>query len=221
MRIHKEGRKIILCNFTLWAVIAACFILFSDSTVTKSIASAICLVMALFVPYFFRIPSRKEITDNSVIVSPGDGTVVEIVEVDENEVLHERCIRISMFLSIFNVHVTFFPIDGKVIYYKYHPGKYLVAKLPKASEDNEHTSIGMADKDGNRLMFRQIAGLIARRIICYAQEGKHFAQSEQAGIIKFGSRIDIFLPLGSEILVGIGDKLRGQITPVARFKKAE
>ena len=141
-----------------------------------------------------------------------------IQEVEENEYLKEKCLQVSIFMSVFNVHVNYYPVGGKVLYSKHHQGAYIVAAYPKASELNERTSIAVETASGAKILFRQIAGYIARRIVCYAKEGDIAAHCSQVGFIKFGSRMDLFLPLGTELNVKIGDKTRACETVVAKLK---
>lgn len=217
MRIHKEGHIIILVNFLVCASIALCFWLFCNSETTNWIISAIAFSLTLFMFSFFRVPKRDSVVDGNLVISPGDGKIINIKEVYENEFFKEKCIRVSIFLSFFNIHITWFPVGGKVIYYKYHPGKYIIACHHKSSEKNERTTIAIRTESGKVVMFRQIAGVVARRVVCYAKEETDFQQSSEAGFIKFGSRLDIFLPLGTELLVKKGDKVRGQISGIAKL----
>ncbi len=216
-RIHQEGRRIIIVNSLLWLVVAALFFIFCSNLTVNIIVAVFCLGIALFMLRFFRVPEREALEGDNLVIAPGDGRVVDIREVVEDEFFHSKCIRISIFLSVFDVHVTWAPVSGKVIYYNYHPGKYLIAFHPKASELNERTSIGIMTDSGHPMMFRQIAGILARRIVCYAREGERLEQASQAGFIKFGSRIDLFLPLDTEILVKKGDDVTGLETALAHF----
>ena len=217
-RIHQEGRRIIIVNSLLWLVVAALFFIFCSNLTVNIIVAVFCLGIALFMLRFFRVPEREALKGDNLVIAPGDGRVVDIREVVEDEFFHSKCIRISIFLSVFDVHVTWAPVSGKVTYYNYHPGKYLIAFHPKASELNERTSIGIMTDSGHPMMFRQIAGILARRIVCYAREGERLEQASQAGFIKFGSRIDLFLPLDTEILVKKGDDVTGLETALAHFK---
>lgn len=216
-RIHQEGRRIIIVNSLLWLVVAALFFIFCSNLTVNIIVAVFCLGIALFMLRFFRVPEREALAGDNLVIAPGDGRVVDIREVVEDEFFHSKCIRISIFLSVFDVHVTWAPVSGKVTYYNYHPGKYLIAFHPKASELNERTSIGVMTDSGHPMMFRQIAGILARRIVCYAREGERLEQASQAGFIKFGSRIDLFLPLDTEILVKKGDDVTGLETALAHF----
>ena len=146
------------------------------------------------------------------------GKVVLIQEVEENEYLKEKCLQVSIFMSVFNVHVNYYPVGGRILYSKHHEGAYVVASYPKASELNERTSIVVETASGTTILFRQIAGYIARRIVCYAKPGEQAQQCSQVGFIKFGSRMDLFLPLGTELNVKIGDRTRACETVVAKLK---
>ena len=162
--------------------------------------------------WFFRNPKRNIIIDDNVILSPADGKIVDIKEVNENEFFKDDRIKISIFLSITNIHVTRFPISGKIIYNKYHPGKYLLAWHPKSSEKNERTSVVISNNSFGNILYRQIAGAVARRIVNYAKTNLEVIQGEDSGFIKFGSRVDIFLPLNSNISVRKGQNVKGGIT---------
>jgi len=217
MRIHKEGHTIIIVNFLIWAAIAGLCFVFCKNTVVNWIVASVALFLSLFMIWFFRVPVREAVVDDSLVISPGDGKVVNVKEVEENEYFGEKCLCISIFLTFFNVHVTWFPVGGIVKYYRYHPGKYIFAFHPKSSEKNERTTIAICTDSGNELMFRYIAGIVARRVVCYAKENEYFGQNAEAGFIKFGSRLDVFLPLGTEILVKKGDKVSGQTSVLAKF----
>ncbi len=217
MRIHKEGHTIIILNFLIWAVITGLCFIFCKNTVVNWIVAGVALFLSLFMMCFFRVPVREAVIDDSLVISPGDGKVVNVKEVEENEYFGEKCICISIFLTFFNVHITWFPVGGVVKYYKYHPGKYIFAFHPKSSEKNERTTIAIRTDSGKEVMFRQIAGIVARRVVCYAKESEYFGQTSEAGFIKFGSRLDLFLPLGTEVLVKKGDKVAGQTSVLAKF----
>lgn len=165
--------------------------------------------------FFFRVPERTVVPGNDVMTSVADGKVVIIDKVFENEYLKRECIQVSVYMDFFNVHVNYWPIDGNVTYYKYHPGKYMLAFLPKASELNEHSSVAMETPHGE-ILFKQLAGTFARRIVTYAEPiGKSVVKGDQCGVIKFGSRIDMFLPLDSDIKVQLGDCVKGCETVIA------
>ncbi len=166
---------------------------------------------------FFRVPIRRFDPHPDFVLAPADGKVVVVEKTRENEWLGEDCMQISIFMSPVNVHINWYPIDGKIAYSAYHPGKYLVAWHPKSSELNERSSVGMEGRQGHRILLRQVAGVLARKIKCYAEEGKQVRQQDQMGFIKFGSRVDLFLPADSEILVQPGQKTMGGVTALARL----
>ena len=179
--------------------------------------SAIIIFIMAFVMFFFRVPKRNNVPGENVVTSVADGEVVVIEKVFEPEHLKCECIQVSVYMNFFNVHVNFWPISGEVTYYKYHPGKYMLAFLPKASEKNEHSSTAICNEHGE-ILFRQIAGTFARRIVCYSKENYEVERGQQCGIIKFGSRIDIFLPLDADVKVKEGDFTRACETVIAELK---
>lgn len=218
MKVHKEGYNIIAVAFIIAAaVVLGCYYLLGWGLFTQ-ILSGVALVIFAFVVRFFRVPKRTLVVDKDLVVAPCDGKVVLIQEVEESEYLKEKCLQVSIFMSVFNVHVNYYPVSGKILYSKHHQGAYIVAAYPKASELNERTSIAVETASGTRILFRQIAGYIARRIVCYAEAGQKAEQCSQVGFIKFGSRMDLFLPLGTELNVKIGDKTRACETVVAKLK---
>ncbi len=219
MRIHKEGYGIIAKSFGIIASIVLCVFLFLGWGTATKIAVATGLLLFFFIARFFRSPKRVSLIDENAVIAAADGKIVIVKEVEENEFLKERCIQISIFMSIFNVHVNYYPVGGKVLYSKHHHGEYLVAYYPKASEKNERTSIAVETPCGRRILFRQIAGYIARRIVCYAKEGDQANQCSQVGFIKFGSRIDLFVPLDSEIKVKVGDHVRACQSVIAKLSE--
>jgi phosphatidylserine decarboxylase len=180
---------------------------------------AFCLAMlALWVPYFFRDPERAGDRGEKVVIAPADGRLQAIAEVDEPTFVHGRAIRVSTFMNVFNVHVNRYPISGTVVYRHYNPGKFLNAAIEKASLENEQSSIGIESVSGrNRLLVRQIAGLIARRIVTYGAVGDTVEQGARLGIIRFGSRVDVFLPLNSEIKVKVGQNIVAGTTVLAEL----
>ena len=171
-----------------------------------------------FVLYFFRVPSRNRVGGDNVVTSVADGKVVVIDKVVEEEYVKGECIQVSVYMDFFNVHVNFWPVDGEVTYYKYHPGLYMLAYLPKASELNEHTSVGMRTPFGD-VFFKQIAGTFARRIVCHAVPGESVRKADECGIIKFGSRIDMFFPLDADIKVKLGEYVKASETVIAELHK--
>ena len=216
MRIHKEGYRILLNSFLIISSIVIIFYLIAGLSNVSYIATAAGVLLFVFLLRFFRAPVRHPKDEEGTVFAPADGTIVEVKNVFENEYLKCECIQVSVFMSVFNVHINWFPVNGIVEYYKYHPGDYLVAMHPKSSEKNERTTV-VVSKNGNRVLFRQIAGLLARRIVCYAVEGKDVRQGEQVGFIKFGSRVDLFLPLESRVQVTKGQKVKGCNTIIAKL----
>lgn len=170
-----------------------------------------------FVLFFFRVPDRQKVIGDQWVTSVADGKVVVIEKVYEPEHLKCDCMQVSVYMDFFNVHVNFWPISGDVTYYKYHPGKYLLAYLPKASELNEHTSVGIRGNHGE-VFFKQLAGTFARRIVCYAKPGNAEEKGTQCGIIKFGSRIDMYLPLDADIKVRLGEHVKACETIIAELR---
>ena len=218
MIIHKD------CYSTIWKIwlggAIALFLIyyFIPSTVVAYILSTIPLFVMGFVTFFFRVPKRVNAGGDNVVTSVADGKVIVIEKVYEPEHLKRECIQVSVYMDFFNVHVNYWPISGEVKYYKYHPGKYMLAFLPKASELNEHTSTAIRSQYGD-VFFKQIAGTFARRIVCYAKPGSQEVKGSQCGIIKFGSRIDMYLPLDADIKVKLGECVRGSETVIAELKK--
>ena len=176
---------------------------------------SISVVLLVLVLNFFRVPLRKVTINDKNILAPSDGKLVVIEQVQENEYLKEKCIQLSIFMSPLNVHKQWFPINGKVEYTKYHPGKYLVAWHPKSSTENERSTTVISSNNGTKILFRQIAGAVARRICNYANLGQTITQKDEAGFIKFGSRVDVFVPINATIKVKIGDKIIGGQTILA------
>ena len=206
---HKEGYKIILiATFSVGLGIIAVENFVTESWLNK-LLSITLLITYLLILQFFRNPNRKTILNDTAIIAPVDGKVVVIEEVFEKEYFNDKRIQISIFMSPLNVHVTRYPIGGNVRFSKYHPGKYLVAWHPKASEENERTTIVVNNKVFGEVLYRQIAGAMAKRIVNYAKPNQQVVQGEDAGFIKFGSRVDIFLPLNTKILVNLNDKVKG------------
>ncbi len=175
------------------------------------------LTVITFMFSFFRNPIRNIIPDNSIVYSPADGEIVFIDTVFENEDLNRECIKVSVFMSIYDVHVNRYPLGGKIRYTKYHPGRYFIARYPKSSEFNEHHSTVIETPEGTPVLVKQIAGTVARRIICYAKEGWQAIQGNDLGFIRFGSRVDLFLPLDAEILVKMNEKVKGNLSVIARL----
>jgi phosphatidylserine decarboxylase len=218
MKIHKEGYNIIFGTFTLFVLISmASLSLIKEMLFLKYGIILICAALFIFIVRFFRYPQRIISFGPDNILCPADGKVVAIEEVEEKEYFKGKRIQISVFMSPNNVHVNFFPIAGNVVYSKYHSGKYLVAWHPKSSEENERTTV-VIQGEGNRIiLMRQIAGAVARRIVCYAKENQVAEQGGEMGFIKFGSRVDLFLSLDAKVDVKIGQKVTGRTTIIGRF----
>jgi phosphatidylserine decarboxylase len=219
-KIHEEGTKAILITF---AIVAAIVILVNwlwpSQTVWHYILYALVLLVLVMTVRFFRVPIwRKTTIVEDAVLAPADGEIAANEVVMEDEYFHEKRRQISIFMSIYNVHINFFPFDGEVTYYKYHPGKFLVAFKPKSSTDNEHNTIILKDKKGREILVRQIAGFVARRIVCDLQPGDEAVVGEELGMIRFGSRVDVFLPLDAEVNVKMGDKTYGKVTVLAKLK---
>ena len=212
---HKEGEKIILISTTLTVL----FLLLTDSFIStlwlQKTIEIVVLLLLIIVLQFFRNPVRTVTINDNHIISPVDGKVVVIEEVFEGEYFKDKRMQVSIFMSPINVHVTRYPVNGMVKFSKYHPGKFLVAWHPKASEENERTTIVVENKVFGEILYRQIAGALAKRIVNYAEEGTQVVQGTDAGFIKFGSRVDLFLPLGTKINVKLNEKAVGGKTIIA------
>ena len=219
VHIHHEGTTILILLVTaLLLVNAFVWWMFSDIQALTISVSAVSAVFFLLVLNFFRSPKRT-FTGNpeNVVVASADGKVVALEEVMEEEYLHRRVIQLSVFMTVFNVHANWFPVNGEVVYVKHHSGRFLSAYLPKSSTENERSTVVIRTPAGQEILVRQIAGAIARRIVTYAEPGVAALIEDHMGFIKFGSRVDIFLPIGSDIKVKIGDKTIGGITEVAHL----
>ena len=219
-RLHEEGTKAI---FVTLAVVATTVILVNwlwpSQTLWHYLLYAFELVVLILTIRFFRVPIwRKTTIVEDAVLAPADGVIAANEEVMEDEYFHDKRRQISIFMSIYDVHINFFPFDGEVTYYKYHPGKFLLAFHPKSSTDNEHNTIVLKDKKGREVLVRQIAGFVARRIVCDLQAGDEAVAGEELGMIRFGSRVDVFLPLDAEVNVRINHRTVGKETVLARLK---
>ncbi|HEY4629593.1 MAG TPA: phosphatidylserine decarboxylase family protein [Flavobacterium sp.] len=212
---HKEGAQSILIGTVFTAIVLLLSDKFIDTNWIKMSIQIAAFVLLIIILQFFRNPKRNFILNENQILAPVDGKVVVIEEVYEGEYFKEKRIQVSIFMSPINVHVTRYPLSGIVKFSKYHPGKFLVAWHPKASEENERTTVVIENKTFGEVLYRQIAGALARRIVNYAKEGMQVMQGEDAGFIKFGSRVDIFLPLGTPINVVLNQKAVGGKTIIA------
>jgi phosphatidylserine decarboxylase len=218
MKLHKEGYATVIVAFVVLFGLAAGLISVTPSILwLQGILIALPLVIFLRIVYFFRVPKREFIPNNEVILSPADGEIVAIEEVFEEEFLKEKCIQVSVFMSPTNVHINWMPASGLITYCKHHQGKHLVAWHPKSSTLNERTSLGLRMENEVEILIRQVAGAMARRIVCYAKTGKTLKQTEELGFIKFGSRVDVFLPLGTQINVALKDLVVGGQTILAKL----
>lgn len=216
---HKEGAKIIL----IATVIVAAWILLADEFISitwlRMSIQTLGLIFLILILQFFRNPKRNTQIDDNHIIAPVDGKVVVIEEVYEPEYFKDKRLQVSIFMSPINVHVTRYAVNGKINFSKYHPGKYLVAWHPKASTENERTTVVIESRNFGEILYRQIAGALARRIVNYAQEGMQVKQGTDAGFIKFGSRVDLYLPLGTKINVSLNQKAVGGETIIASISE--
>ncbi|MEJ1223801.1 phosphatidylserine decarboxylase family protein [Sediminicola sp. 1XM1-17] len=218
---HKEGQKIILFTFLIVATISLLAHFFIDITWARVSIQIFALFVLVMILQFFRNPKRRVIKNFDEILAPVDGKVVVIEEVEETEYFKEKRKQVSIFMSPINVHVTRYPVSGVVKYSKYHPGKYLVAWHPKASTENERTTVVIKTPKFGDILYRQIAGAMAKRIVNYAVEGDSVRQGEDGGFIKFGSRVDLFLPLDCPITVKLNQKVVGAKTCIAILKSQD
>lgn len=218
--LHREGRRIITTSILIAFVAGAAAVRFLPLWLSVAIVIAV-LLKVMFVCRFFRVPVRSVPAeyegDPYAVLCPADGTVVAIEEVYEDEILSEKRIQVSVFMSIWNIHINWYPVSGLVEYFRHHSGKFLVAWHPKSSTDNERTTTVVRTATGHRVLFRQIAGFVARRIVSYSHDGREAERGRECGFIKFGSRVDLFLPVGSEVCVKLGDKTTGMRTLIARL----
>ena len=216
-RLHEEGTRAILINVAVVVLLVVGLnLLWPHQTWWHGLVYLFLLLETLLIVRFFRVPIHRKTTILAdAVLSPADGEVAANEIVMEDECFHEERRQISIFMSIYNVHINFFPFDGVVTYYKYHPGKFLVAFNPKSSSDNEHNSIVIKDEKGREVLVRQIAGFVARRIVCDLEPGEPSVAGEEFGMIRFGSRVDVFLPLDAEVDVHIGQKVKAKATVLA------
>ncbi|MBN2480814.1 MAG: phosphatidylserine decarboxylase family protein [Bacteroidales bacterium] len=217
MKIHKEGMLIILIILTLLTTLNFVVYWLFKSPFLQTALAVVSVIFFLLVVWFFRDPVRTFMPDASAINCPADGEIVAVEEVVENEYFHDNRIQVSIFMSPLNVHINRYPADGIIKYVRYYPGRYLVAWHPKSSELNERSTIVLEDHEGREIMVRQIAGAVARRIVTYAEEGTNVEQGQELGFIKFGSRVDVFLPPRTAIDVEIGQKVKGNQSVIGRW----
>ena len=219
MVIHKEGRRILLV--TLLGLLAGNLVLLyfnRGATLVNGLVAGACVIVFLLILQFFRSPMRHLFTHEDLLMAPADGKVVVIESVFEPEYFEDERKQISIFMSPINVHITRNPISGIVKYFKYHPGNYLVAWHPKSSTQNERTTVVVQSEAGPLVLFRQIAGAMARRIVWYVNEGDEVSQGEEFGFIKFGSRVDVFVPMDTDVKVVLGQKVKGGETVICQLK---
>ena len=211
---HKEGYQIIVISLLITSSLIISFEYSINKVEIKLLLKLLCFIFFVLILQFFRNPKRNVKLNDKSILAPADGKIVIIKEVFEKEFYKEKRLQVSIFMSPFNVHVTRYPVGGEIIFSKYHPGKYLFAWHPKSSELNERTSVVIKNKAFGNILYRQIAGALARRIVNYASEGKKIKQGEESGFIKFGSRLDIFLPLKTKVNVSMNQMVKGGVSRI-------
>jgi phosphatidylserine decarboxylase len=218
MKIHREGNRILLNKLFFFAVANAISWWMIDYLPIKIALSIASILLYLFFIRFFRKPIVKLKHDDSAVYAPAEGKIVVVEEVEEKEYFNDKRKQVSIFMSIWDAHVNWIPIAGKVVYKKYHPGKYLVAYNPKSSELNERSTVVIRTKTNTEILIRQIAGAVARRISTYPEDGQLVAQNDELGYIKFGSRVDVLLPVNTEVKVQLKQKVKGNRNILARLK---
>jgi phosphatidylserine decarboxylase len=215
--IHREGQRLSIWLFVVLAILVAAVLCLSASPWVQITVTFASFLLWVFVLRFFRDPKRKA-PEEGFVYAPADGRVVVLEKTNESEYFNDERIQVSVFMSVWNVHINWYPVPGQVTYYQYHPGKYLIARHPKSSVLNERNTLVVKTGSGMEILTRQIAGIVARRIISYVVQGKNVKLGDEMGFIRFGSRVDIFLPADSEILVKPGQKVRGLATPLAKTR---
>lgn len=219
IKIHKEGRLILLSLLFILFVLNL-FIYLSFPTLMLGITTSLSAAILCFFAYFFRNPTRKvKIEDSGLVVAPADGKIVVVEPTDELEYFGDKRIQVSIFMSVFSVHANWYPLQGKVIKSIHHNGRHMAAYLPKSSHENERSTVVLESDGGTQILLRQIAGALARRIVTYARPGKKCHLNEHLGFIKFGSRVDLFFPMDTEIFVKVGEKTKGNETIIARLNE--
>jgi phosphatidylserine decarboxylase len=217
MKFHKEGIPSLLLVLAMGVLLNAFTIFYVKDNIAMLLSAIFSSFFLIVILQFFRSPNRKRITDENAVISPADGKIVAIEEVEDKEYFNQKRIQVSVFMSPTNVHINWFPISGVVTYAKYHPGLFLVAWHPKSSTDNERTTVVVKHQSGKEILFRQIAGALARRIVYYCKEKDNAVQGDEFGFIKFGSRVDILLPLDAKIQVKLNQKVSGRQTIIANL----
>ena len=221
MKIHKAGYTLLFKAFVLFAFINVLVYAFIPNIIVFRAVLIVSGILYLLMVNFFRCPNRLIVVKDNTILAPADGKSVVVEETFEPEYLKKQCIQVSIFMNIFNVHINWFPINGIIKFFKYHQGRYMAAYLPKSSTENERTTIAIEATNGQEIVMRQIAGAMAKRIVSYAPVGGKARQNEHAGFIKFGSRVDLYLPLGTKIDVKLGQKVTGSQTLIGTFQEPE
>ncbi len=221
MKIHKAGYTLLFKAFVLFAFINVLVYAFIPNIIVFRAVLIVSGILYLLMVNFFRFPNRRIVVKANTILAPADGKIVVVEETFEPEYLKKQCIQVSIFMNIFNVHINWFPINGIIKFFKYHQGRYMAAYLPKSSTENERTTIAIEATNGQEIVMRQIAGAMAKRIVSYAPVGGKARQNEHAGFIKFGSRVDLYLPLGTKIDVELGQKVTGSQTLIGTFQEPE
>ena len=218
MTIHKAGYKLLVKIAVALLIANALVFYFWGNSLIFHVVWIASAIIYLLIVNFFRSPNRIVLLNDNHILAPADGKIVVIEETEENEYFHDRRLQVSIFMSLFNVHINWFPVNGIIRYFKYHEGNFAAAYLPKSSTENERTSIAIECNNGETILMRQIAGAMAKRIVSYAPVGGKARQDQHAGFIKFGSRVDLFLPLDTKIEVKLGQKTVGSQTIIGTFK---
>ena len=218
MKIHREGSVLLMATFMVLLPLNLLMAHFMEPSLFRQSIHAVSAVFFLFLVNFFRYPKRIFNGDtNKAVVAPADGTIVAIEEVEEQEWFNGRRVQVSIFMTVFNVHANWIPLSGEISFATHHSGRFMAAYLPKSSTENERSTVVLKNDDGQEILVRQIAGALARRIVTYPKKGRYCKINDELGFIKFGSRVDIFLPLGTEILVEMDQKVRGNKTLIAKL----
>ena len=218
MKIHREGSILLMTIFMVLLPLNLLMAHFMESSAFRQLIHVVSAGFFLFFVNFFRYPKRIFDGDTSkAVVAPADGTIVAIEEVEEREWFNDRRIQVSIFMTVFNVHANWIPFSGEIAYVTHHSGRFMAAYLPKSSTENERSTVVIKGDDGQEVLVRQIAGALARRIVTYPKKGRYYKINDELGFIKFGSRVDIFLPLNTEILVEMDQKVRGNKTMIAKL----
>lgn len=219
MTIHKEGRSLLVGIAVALLLVDAGVYALAGSGVVLNVVCGLSIVLYVLVINFFRyIELKHPLADrNDVVVCPADGKVVVVEEVEETQILGERCLQVSVFMNVFDKHVNWIPVNGIVEHSSHSAGRFMAAHLPKSSTDNERSAVVIRTQDGHRVLARQIAGAVARRIVTYSQVGDNCCINDNMGFIKFGSRVDLYLPLGSKVHVQVGQRVEGNITLIAEL----